>query len=169
VKAVWKFLAIFLGTVVGTCLFLTVVIFVTGDPLRDWLSSSLGIFFPNQGLNVDLPTREVVTAMIERGVVVTPDGLIGSIANLYGNMIQVLVGVFAAFAILSFFAIRWQSIQQAEAFVESKVEKSLSSADFKRQIDESTLKTFDTYSVSIQESLENYSNIEQRLIALEQI
>lgn len=166
-KPVWHFAAVATGCAVGTCLFLTVVIFITGDPLKDWLESSLGLLLHRQPNSIDPITKQAAIAMVERGVVVTPDGLIGSIANLYGNMIQVLVGVFALSAILSFFAIRWQSIQQAEAFVETKVEKSLSSDEFRRRLNDMSIATFDTYSVSIQDSLESYSKMSERITALE--
>jgi hypothetical protein len=167
VKVVWHFAAVATGSALGTCLFIAVVIFTTGDPLKDWLESSLGILLHRQPDSIDPITKQVAIAMVERGVVVTPDALIGSITNLYGNMIQVLVGVFSLFAILSFFAIRWQSIQQAEAFVETKVDKSLLSDEFTRRLTDLTINTFDTYSVNIQESLENYSKISERLTVLE--
>ena len=141
--------------------------FHSGDPLKHWLGSSLGIFFYRQPGAIDAVTKEAAAAMIERGIIVTPDSLIGGIANLYGNMIQVLVGAFALFAILSFFAIRWQSIQQAEAFVEAKVDRSLSSDEFKRRLNDISISTFDTYSVNIQELLESFSKLSERIGTLE--
>lgn len=167
VKTFGNFVGIVTGCALGTCVFLTIVIFVTGDPLKDWLESSLGLFVQRQPEVLDNLTREAAVAMVERGLIITPDGLIGGITNLYGNMIQVLVGVFALFGILSFFAIRWQSIQQAEALVESKLEKAFNSDEFNKRLNDAASKAFDLQSESIHETLAEFSTLDERISAIE--
>ncbi|MGC4026342.1 MAG: hypothetical protein QM744_15050 [Mesorhizobium sp.] len=160
-NTILKLCAILLGSALGTLIFLVLVIFVVGDPLTDWLRSSLGIVFSAEPRATDPLAREAAIALMERGLITTPDSLISTISNLYGNMIQILVGAFALLAILSFFAICWQSIQQAEAFLEEKIEKSLNSTDFNKRLNDITIETFDTYYGT------NIGSIDQRLSILE--
>jgi flagellar motility protein MotE (MotC chaperone) len=83
-------------------------------------------------------------------------------------MIQVIVGVFALFGILSFFAIRWQSIQQAETFAEGKIEKVFSSEYFRKRLNDAASKANDLQVESLQESLGSLSDLSQRIAALEE-
>ena len=167
-NAMRQFLAAVLGWAIGSIVFLTLVVFVFGNPLRDWLGSTLGIFVERIPPDLEPQIWDAAAELLRRGIIIPPDALIASITNFYGTLIQVLLGVFAVFGVLSFFAIRWQSTQQAETFAEQKIDKLFESREFSRRLTDEASKVFDLQSESIEEMISSLSTIDARIIALEE-
>lgn len=140
------FFAIVTGTAIGTFLFFVTASYFLGDPFGDWLLSAHGIVIKSQAGTPTEAELVQIERFLQKGLIVTPEGVIGSITTLYGNLIQVLIGILAIFGITSFLAVRWKSIQATEEFVDGKIEKKFSSHEFQKLLDESTTNAVDLYS-----------------------
>lgn len=127
-------IATFFGGLAGAFLFLIFSVYFFGHPFSDWFMSVHGMIFPPK--KVELTTKQVLDLynLMQKGAVITPDGLISTISTLYGNVIQVLIGVLAGATLLAFFAVRWQSVQAAQDYVDKKVDEQFKSIDFANKL-----------------------------------
>lgn len=166
-KVILHFCAAITGYALGTVIFLSIVVFILGSPLKDWLGSTLGLFIERNPNNLDTATWDAALDMMRQGIITTPDSLMSNVVSLYGNMIQILVGVFALFGILSFFSIRWQSIQQAESFIEEKLTKTFTSEEFNKRLSDITSRAVDVQFEPLDERLNYLSDLDERLARLE--
>lgn len=166
-KTLKLFGAAVLGWALGSFVFLMVVVFIFGRPMTDWLGSTFGIFVHRTPPNLDPPSWDAAVQLLQRGIIVTPEALISNITTTYGIMIQVLLGVLVVVGFLSFFAIRWQSIQQAENFIDQKLEKIITSDDFSRLLSNAASEVFDLQSEPLQEQLAHIALLDDRLSKIE--
>lgn len=127
-------LASFLGGLVGAFMFLVAATFFLGDPFGDWFLSAHGMLGADELKELNSEDRVEIYKLLNRGLVVTTDGVLSSMADLYGNMIQVLIGGFAVVTALGFFAVRWQSVQAAQDFMDEKSKAHFSSPEFQSTV-----------------------------------
>lgn len=125
-----NFIASFVGGLVGAFLFLVFATYFFGHPFSDWFMSAHGILFAAKERELSYKETLELYRLMQQGLVVTPDSLISTISSLYGNVIQVLIGVLAGATLLAFFAVRWQSVQAAQEYVDKKVDDHFGSAEF---------------------------------------
>ncbi|CAN7203383.1 hypothetical protein LJR030_000535 [Rhizobium sp. LjRoot30] len=126
--------ACFLGGFFGSFLFLIFAVYFFGDPFHDWFSSAYGIFSADKQQQLTTLDRVKIYDLLTRGLIVPSDGIISNLTDLYGNMIQALIGVLALATVLAAFAVRWQSIQSAQEFVDQKADAHFASEEFKGRI-----------------------------------
>ncbi len=112
-------------------IFLVVATLFIGDPFGDWFMSAHGIVVADKQKSITEAENVEIYRLLSRGLVVSSDSIISNMTDLYGNMIQVLIGVLAVATVFAFFAVRWQSIQAAEDFVDSKTKAHFNSHEFK--------------------------------------
>ncbi|TBZ09429.1 hypothetical protein [Rhizobium leguminosarum] len=123
--------ASFLGGLVGAFLFLVFASYFFGHPFGDWFMSAHGIFSADKQKDLSEQDNIEIYRLLSRGLIVSSDGIISNITNLYGNMIQVLIGLLAAATVLGFFAVRWQSVQSAQEYVDGKTNAFFESKAFR--------------------------------------
>ncbi|MBY5619956.1 hypothetical protein [Rhizobium leguminosarum] len=93
--------------------------------------SAHGIFSADKQKDLSEQDNIEIYRLLSRGLIVSSDGIISNITNLYGNMIQVLIGLLAAATVLGFFAVRWQSVQSAQEYVDGKTNAFFESKAFR--------------------------------------
>jgi hypothetical protein len=135
-----RFLATFLGAIVGTILFLTFATYFAGSPFGDWFTSAHGLLVSEKRQSLTEQQNIEIYRMLSQGIIVSTDGVLDKVTSMYGNVIQVLVGALALATLFSFISARWLSTQAAQEFVETKFEKYLESSDFQGTL---TDKVFD--------------------------
>lgn len=128
------FWALFLGGFVGTIVFLIVATLLIGDPFGDWFLSAHGILVADKQKEITEADNLAIYRLLSRGLIISSDSIISNMTDLYGNMIQVLIGVLAVATIFAFFAVRWQSIQAAEEFVDHKTKDHFASTEFRSMV-----------------------------------
>lgn len=122
--------ASFLGGFFAVGVFLITATYFFGDPFGDWFMSAHGIFTAQREIEITEQENLHIYQLMTRGLVISADGIIENITSLYGNMIQALIGVLALATVLAFVAVRWQSIQAAEEYIETKSSTYFSSREF---------------------------------------
>ena len=93
--------------------------------------SAHGIFSADKQKELTEQDNIEIYRLLSRGLIVSSDGIISNLTDLYGNMIQVLIGMLAAATVLAFFAVRWQSVQSAQEYVDGKTNAFFESKAFK--------------------------------------
>ncbi len=128
--SVKNLISAFLGGLFGTVAFLVFCTYWIGQPFGDWFMSAHGIIGSNELAKATTEDRVELYKLLNRGLIITSDGVLSQMAALYGNLIQVLIGAFALITVLGFFAVRWQSIQAAEDYVDKRTKEYFSSSEF---------------------------------------
>lgn len=126
-----SFVASFLGGLCGAGLFLVAATYFFGDPFGDWFTSAHAIFSADKQAELSEADNINIYRLLSRGLVISSDGIIENITSLYGNMIQILVGMLALATVMAFFAVRWTSIQTTQDFVEQKANSYFGSDEFR--------------------------------------
>ncbi len=110
--------------------FLVFCTYWLGHPFGDWFMSAHGALGAKELAEASIADRVELYKLLSRGLIVTTDGVLSQMADLYGNLIQVLIGAFAVITVFGFFGVRWQSIQAAEDYVDNRCEAYFSSDEF---------------------------------------
>ncbi|MDR6190357.1 H2-forming N5,N10-methylenetetrahydromethanopterin dehydrogenase-like enzyme [Agrobacterium pusense] len=130
-KAIKNLIAMFLGGLVGMVAFLVFSTYWLGHPFGDWFMSAHGAIGAKELAEASIADRVELYKLLSRGLIVTTDGVLSQMADLYGNLIQVLIGAFAVITVFGFFGVRWQSIQAAEDYVDKRCEAYFHSDEFR--------------------------------------
>lgn len=125
-----NFASTFLGGLTGTVIFLVFCTYWLGQPFGDWFMSAHGIIGAKELAEATTDDRVELYKLLNRGLIITSDGVLSQMAALYGNLIQVLIGAFALITVLGFLAVRWQSIQAAEDYVDKRCKEYFHSEEF---------------------------------------
>jgi hypothetical protein len=168
----WKlYLSILLGAAVGVFAFLIAAVLVLGDPAGDWFISAHAVLVGEKQRDLSLDDQARLYHYMIEGVIVPTDGLISQIANFYGSIIQVLIGLFFVFGLVSFFVLRWHSKQFLDEAVGNAVETALknhtNSINFDNMI---TLKVQNVASTEIEgleQSISAVGDFDDRLSVVE--
>lgn len=169
----WKFyLSILLGAAIGVFAFLVAIVVFIGDPAGDWFMSAHAVLVTEKLKDLSLDDQGRLYHYMTEGIVIPTDGLISQIANFYGNIIQVLIGLFFVFGFVSFLVLKWHSKQFMEEAVGNAVELALrghtNSISFDNMI---TLKVQNVASTEIEgleQSIAAIGDFEDRLSIVEE-
>lgn len=172
-----QFAAVMCGAslAVAAAIFLAVVVFKT--PLHDATTSAVGIFTSDTMDRLDDGDIAHLQNLIRRKHVVSSDQLITQISGFYSAVIQLLIGTFFVFGLLSFFVIRAHSMRQMEEQVEQRTEKHLGtyfeSVKFHQQISDAVDTALQIHLEDLQDQVSELGNeigqVTLRINAIEEI
>lgn len=161
------------GSAVGAFAFLAFVTILLGSPIADSLLSVHGVLVQDDVNSITAQQEYEIVQLLRGGKLMTADGLLSQMQNYYSSQIQVVIGLFFVFGLLSFFAVRLHSERQIEETASRQVstafETLLKSHEFHKQLSNQTQSAISLEMESVQKTLESFSNLSDRMRALEGI
>ncbi|PDT13964.1 hypothetical protein CO670_25405 [Rhizobium sp. J15] len=164
-------ISIFLGTAVGTLVFLSSAALLVGNPISKSLASIHGILVKDRLSELSTEETATVYKLLRNGGLIDANSFLSSINGFYSTTVQILVSTFFVFGVISFFLIKQHSTNQVESAVDELTAKRfdiyLKSILFHELVRKEVSLASEIEAEAIQERLESIGDIAARLEEVE--
>jgi polyhydroxyalkanoate synthesis regulator protein len=105
-------------------LFLLLGSIFLGKPVKETILSAHGVLVASKPTPLTLEQNAIVLDLLQKGALISSSDLLAQITAFYSTIIQVLIGTFFVFGVLSLFAVQANARRQIEDVAETLVDKA---------------------------------------------
>jgi polyhydroxyalkanoate synthesis regulator protein len=116
--------ALFGGACVGCFAFLLFAAILLGKPIHDTILSAHGVLTASKPVKLTFEQNAMVMDLLQKGALISSNDLLAYMSSFYSTIIQWLIGTFAVFGFISFYAVQAHVRRQVEEITEPLVEKT---------------------------------------------